>query len=799
MIKFLRGWQRNVRRPNRTISNRTRGNRRRLIAEALEPRMLLAGDLGVFTDFEEFVPNTAVDVPFDVGTDPERATFSGDAFAGIANIPELYHSGVRAWMVQPGGTGRIDFETNAAEVEFWARTRSFASGSTVITAFDDAENVIDTITLTAPDPFQLISFMGSIDYIEVVNNDLSQMNSIDDFGFTPIDPGDDLARIRLETTDLDGIPISAVLAGEDFLLKAFVQDLRDLPEGQGGVFSAYMDIEFDSDVVSVILSETNPRGFEITFGDEYINFQKGSIGTPGLIDEVGAGANITPLGLDEFSLFSVRFSADTIGAFEFSTNFADNFNNEVTLFDFNSVVSEGQIDFGTTMFQVVNPLTDSRIDVSLVVDPTPTESGGEVDSLPGDVEFIHEWQPFSLEIWVSTPSTDNLGVVSASAVVEYNTNFFTADPTIEFGPAFTLDQTSDVDDAVGRVTVAAATLRTDVGDDRHVLLARVHFEPTLDDPGVPILLDEPVPVAPVDEAWIQLVDDASTAVELVGVGSVGVARGPTPTTDLYPLMYDLDDDGRISFGDLASFASFFLANVSTTPEAAKADFDASGIVSFNDFSFFAANFLKNRSSGSSVRFPDSFPENFGPQALVVDAAASPEGAAILTDDQLGAIAREAAARLGTSADSVTFEVVDLREGVLGQASGGTIQLDTDAAGYGWYVDTTPSDDLEFSTQVSATEFAAAADHNAAARVDLLTVVMHELGHVLGYVHSTGAHSTGHTTSGELMDDSLTLGSLTLGTRRLAGDDDNSAADSDGDDDHALEGALVDDFFATLDN
>ncbi len=143
-------------------------------------------DQDVFTTFEGI--STGVGETFSIGTSPETAEFSGDAFAGIANIPELYHSGMSAWMVNPNGTGMINFETNAAEVEFWARTLGTANGPTLITAFDDLAQVIDTITLTSSDPWQLVSFSGSVDRLEVVNQatGAGQMNSIDDFGFSPI-------------------------------------------------------------------------------------------------------------------------------------------------------------------------------------------------------------------------------------------------------------------------------------------------------------------------------------------------------------------------------------------------------------------------------------------------------------------------------------------------------------------------------------------------------------------------------------------------------------------------------------
>jgi hypothetical protein len=50
-------------------------------------------------------------------------------------------------------------------------------------------------------------------------------------------------------------------------------------------------------------------------------------------------------------------------------------------------------------------------------------------------------------------------------------------------------------------------------------------------------------------------------------------------------------------------------------------------------------------------------------------------------------------------------------------------VDVTAAGYGWFVDPTPADDSEFGLGMAGSP--------AAGRMDLLTVVMHELGHVIG--------------------------------------------------------------------
>ena len=101
---------------------------------------------------------------------------------------------------------------------------------------------------------------------------------------------------------------------------------------------------------------------------------------------------------------------------------------------------------------------------------------------------------------------------------------------------------------------------------------------------------------------------------------------------------------------------------------------------------------------------------------------------------------------------ITLEIVDLPADQLGRAVGiSWVQIDVDAAGFGWFSDTTPWDDVEFTRHPAAAGWAALPGSEARERVDLLTVVLHELGHLLGYDHQNQG----------FMDDALPLG-----TRRL---------------------------------
>jgi hypothetical protein len=81
--------------------------------------------------------------------------------------------------------------------------------------------------------------------------------------------------------------------------------------------------------------------------------------------------------------------------------------------------------------------------------------------------------------------------------------------------------------------------------------------------------------------------------------------------------------------------------------------------------------------------------------------------------------------------SAELRIVDLPGSTLGMASesADTVWIDVDAAGHGWFVDETPDVDEEFAPLPDGRLEAIGGD--ASDRIDVLTVLAHELGHLLG--------------------------------------------------------------------
>ena len=87
---------------------------------------------------------------------------------------------------------------------------------------------------------------------------------------------------------------------------------------------------------------------------------------------------------------------------------------------------------------------------------------------------------------------------------------------------------------------------------------------------------------------------------------------------------------------------------------------------------------------------------------------------------------------------LTVNMQELPAGFAAWTQGKTITLDTAGAGWGWYIDASPLDHSEFAMGDAANAWRvdpAEPNNPAKNRLDLLTVLIHELGHVAGLDHS----------------------------------------------------------------
>ncbi len=198
--------------------------------------------------------------------------------------------------------------------------------------------------------------------------------------------------------------------------------------------------------------------------------------------------------------------------------------------------------------------------------------------------------------------------------------------------------------------------------------------------------------------------------------------------------------------------------------------DATRLNAFDDFEFRVGN----------SNDPDRWSTAPSPTGIILVPAGSrlsaaggavePQpGTGSLTLEQLQPIAAEAIARwtsvetdpaIADALASAEFQIEDLSGATLGLESAGIIRIDEGAAGYGWFIDASGAVDDEFSTSVVETEFQAEPAGPAAERMDLLTVVTHELGHVLRLT-DLGVVEHPHD---------LMTGSLPAGVRRVPGAD-----------------------------
>ena len=363
----------------------------------------------------------------------------------------------------------------------------------------------------------------------------------------------------------------------------------------------------------------------------------------------------------------------------------------------------------------------------------------EVSTPPSNAGFLDEWDEFFLEVWGQvTESID--GVETAHIEIPYQSNFFSVD-AIAFGSSFDGNSTSSVDSTPdnGRITLDLETPRNNAGVETFVLFARVSLSVQVELPNN--LLNQYVSPT-IDDRF----DAENITATVSGGGTATALEVSSLTTEIWPVLYDLDDNGSIGFGDLPALAAVFGATTGSSPSAFRADFDRGGSVDFGDITLFASNLGRAITSTGEQTYAATFPVSWRSTLLATSEVAPSESSIPVVNNEdlehLKTAAIEQFETAGLDDDSVlglqSVEVVvrDLPGQQLGLATGNRIIVDIDAAGAGWFVDSTPQDSTDFQS--------VAAGSDVAHRYDLLTVIAHELGHILGLAHQHDGGLMEHT-------------------------------------------------------
>jgi len=205
-------------------------------------------------------------------------------------------------------------------------------------------------------------------------------------------------QLRLEAVDLDGNPVQHVKAGTEFEVRMLASDLREGDVAQG-LFAAFADIVYRADLLKLASGD---QGGPAQFGKDYPNVRRGDFSRPGVVNEFGAVAGMTPVGADELLVGSVRFFAQAAGTARFGIDpCEDVVQHQLLAYGLGQGITNATRHLGTTL-QIVRPNGEFVPDDGWMpaVDrnlrgipqmpdrPTETASGEQADSQVINVEAI---------------------------------------------------------------------------------------------------------------------------------------------------------------------------------------------------------------------------------------------------------------------------------------------------------------------------------------------------------------------------------------------------------------------------
>lgn len=552
-----------------------------------------------------------------------------------------------------------------------------------------------------------------------------------------LDASGELISLRLEATDLHGNPIQQIVQGESFLVTAYIEDRRgdagvtvnvdaanDILANPYGFFTAYFNVTYDS----VGFDFDDSYGIQIGPAINPVAVSNPATDVDGYIERLGIqnidiSGNLYP---SEVELLSFRMIAQQPGTYNMEEGINPHFHFDVldyienpnqlpedweinyvdgvpqlerltgddfiaatedadeyfSLYHFGQqrLTASDQVYFEGVGLQVIAAQA-ADYQVRYVVDPTLT-SGGEVSSLPQNLDEIDEWGYFYVEVYAKAPAGN--AVSSGVVTVSYDPDDFafvkavgrTQDPSnLRYSVTFT-----EVDDDNGTVTVGFNSLSTNLGDDQYALIGRIQLRSEIE--------------LPVDYTNGELQSTPSSVISLSHTNATivnsstsiaAVINGTTPTGssfDIWPVIYDVanGEDRAVGLADFSEFVSAFGKTVNGDPATRKFDFDHNGVVGLSDFSLFVQNFGQSAFVDSTRVYPNGYPGDLSGPAPLMGSSFLLEGEPIDTRtsntiSQPTPITETSpvTATTSTSTDSVRGNLLSL-PGVSSNVSGSSMQL-----------------------------------------------------------------------------------------------------------------------------
>ncbi len=229
-----------------------------------------------------------------------------------------------------------------------------------------------------------------------------------------------------------------------------------------------------------------------------------------------------------------------------------------------------------------NDSTSASGAIQILCQSLSSEAGDSLENaLASQRDWIDEWSYFYMDVWASTGASDSVTKLTAS--LDYNSNYFALGEIVAAAGYSVVSQ----DDGASITLTAEGS--GDADAQGWTLVARMKFVPAGSVSNATKAQKAGVPV-PADGVFTSVVSgfDARISAQSVNGSAVDSVTAPS-SISLYPVIYDIDDNGECASNDYNTLLSCYgVKDVATisNPKFRLLDVDGKNGINSNDYNDF---------------------------------------------------------------------------------------------------------------------------------------------------------------------------------------------------------------------